>query len=332
MSSSFDSVSVHQFSNINFTEIINDFHDLLIDFKNKNTKKPSFNKEAINRCEALSLKYKLASEQFKSNYRELATYFAEISIEITSYKNKLHSMDSMQSLKKSWNELAGYYEKVLLEIKQKRLPNVNIKNLKHLTPINYPRNIFHATNAVISVVLYHYFLTYNQAVWILGSVFILFTAIEIIRRVFPQTNDFFVNQLFGMISRPQERTKINGASYYALAALLMTLTMPKSPLLLGLIVLGFGDPFANIIGIKFGKTKIFKQKSLEGALAFITISFVLTFLFSFFVLSLPMSISNIAFLCLSTSIVGALIELFSFKLDDNFTILVGATLVASLWF
>ena len=80
-----------------------------------------------------------------------------------------------------------------------------------------------------------------------------------------------------------------------------------------LIVLAFGDSFSAIVGKRFGKTKLFGKRTLEGSIAGIIASFVpLAFLFH------PL----IAFLA---ALGGMLAEYLPF--DDNFTLPLAAGLV-----
>ena len=87
-----------------------------------------------------------------------------------------------------------------------------------------------------------------------------------------------------------------------------------------IILWGFGDAFAALIGIPFGKHKINihkKDKSLEGTLAFIVFGFASAFIFVLlFAPELFLLHTFIPFLCL-LSVCGALTEVFSKEAWDN---------------
>jgi phytol kinase len=97
--------------------------------------------------------------------------------------------------------------------------------------------------------------------------------------------------------------------------------MPGTAVELGLLVLAFGDPAASVLGKRYGKRKLWREKSLVGFNAFIAISFVVSFIF----LSLAMGGETLTWrlgVAAIAAVVGAVTELFSERLDDNFTILV----------
>jgi dolichol kinase len=66
-----------------------------------------------------------------------------------------------------------------------------------------------------------------------------------------------------------------------MGVLLTLISFPKVVALVAIYTLAVADPLSAIIGIKYGKTKIVKGKSLEGSLAFFTASLIITFSYSF---------------------------------------------------
>ena len=56
-----------------------------------------------------------------------------------------------------------------------------------------------------------------------------------------------------------------GALFFALGALFCLIFFEKEVVFAGLVVLSFLDSVATIAGIRFGKTRIYNRKSLEGA-------------------------------------------------------------------
>ena len=80
--------------------------------------------------------------------------------------------------------------------------------------------------------------------------------------------------------------------------------------------LGFliaGSLYNKFIEIKFGKRKIFKNKTIEGSIGFLTGSFIAGYtIYSIFKF-------NIIFL-ITGSIVAAVVELLSINIDDNFSV------------
>ncbi len=86
---------------------------------------------------------------------------------------------------------------------------------------------------------------------------------------------------------------------------------------LAILVLAFGDSFSTVVGIGFGKKKVYGGKSLEGTIAFFLASLAIT---------LPFASPTAAIL---VSIAGALVELLS-PIDDNLAIPPAAGLVIYL--
>jgi len=156
----------------------------------------------------------------------------------------------------------------------------------------------------------------------------ILVGVESGRRFIPKFNDWLMEKVFHKVSRPHERFQINSATYYVWGLFLMVMLFPKEACLLGVLTLGFGDPIASIVGQRYGKIKIFKEKSLEGALAFWLAGFAICLIYQLiYIPQIPLldiiKISSIV------AFVGALTELFTIKIDDNFSIPVISALVAS---
>ena len=92
----------------------------------------------------------------------------------------------------------------------------------------------------------------------------------------------------------------------------MLLFQDQSIIIASLLTMSIADSFAAIIGIKYGKTKIYNNKSLEGSFIF--------FIISFFILIIFIPTLSI-FLCVTIALTVTLVELFSFHyINDNITI------------
>jgi dolichol kinase len=94
---------------------------------------------------------------------------------------------------------------------------------------------------------------------------------------------------------------------------------------ISVIVLGFADPAAGIIGRRYGKIKLAGGRSLEGSLTFVFIGALSTFfLLNKFYNSL--GIYNITIISISAGLFGAIGELLGGIIDDNITIPLSTTL------
>jgi len=122
---------------------------------------------------------------------------------------------------------------------------------------------------------------------------------------------FFFDRLTRNIEK-KENT-FTGATYYLIGCLIvMLLFKDKSIIMASLLIMSIADSFAAIIGIKYGITKIYNKKSLEGSFTFFIISFIIL---NIFISNLSIPISIII------ALIVTLVELFSFHhINDNLTI------------
>ncbi|MEM3412263.1 MAG: hypothetical protein QW735_00995 [archaeon] len=107
-----------------------------------------------------------------------------------------------------------------------------------------------------------------------------------------------------------EREKVKpgeGAIYYLLGCFFAVAFFPKSIYFIGILTLAVEDSFSTVFGKYFGKTKIWKDKSLEGTVA--------GFISCFFILSLFIPIHT----SLLISLIISLVEVFA-PINDNLII------------
>jgi glycerol-3-phosphate acyltransferase PlsY len=112
--------------------------------------------------------------------------------------------------------------------------------------------------------------------------------------------------------RTGETKKFSSISIYLVAFFIIVLVFPREIAFSSAIFLIFGDIFAKIIGLGFGRQKLL-NKTIEGTLAY----FGCTCLCGY-VLYTVLSISPI--ILLFGVVAAPIIELLSFKMDDNFTV------------
>jgi dolichol kinase len=204
-------------------------------------------------------------------------------------------------------------------------------HLPSLRPTNYTRSLFHVTSAAVAVVIIE--LTKNPlAIFFVALAWGLsaWTA-ETLRRVSPGVNARLM-RLFGPVAHPHETHRVNSSTWYATALVFLSATQSLVLCALGVAVLGLGDPAAAWVGRRYGRIKLMHGRSLEGSLAFVAVAMVACFavLLGFHG---AMSLSAMAVVAASAAVAGALAELVSKRLDDNFTIPVSAAAgaVLALW-
>jgi len=130
-------------------------------------------------------------------------------------------------------------------------------------------------------------------------------------------NDIKVKYL-SFLLRDNEKYGYVSSNWFLLGCFLSVLLFQKYIAMLGITVLIFGDAFAALIGIRFGKHRFKNGKSVEGMLAFIGVSYL--FLAGFAVALKPDIFFIIA--ALVSIPVVAIFEIYSkqLKMDDNLLI------------
>ena len=131
--------------------------------------------------------------------------------------------------------------------------------------------------------------------------------------------------------RPHERFQVNSASYYFFGLFLSALLFPKEAVLMGVLILGFGDPVASLVGQRYGRLKLYGEKSLAGSLAFLASGTLVAFIYTLIYMD-SFSIMGKLGLCFFVALVGAAAELFTKKIDDNFTIPVACSMAGAFIF
>lgn len=193
-------------------------------------------------------------------------------------------------------------------------------------PENYARSFFHVLSAAVALVLIRLL---PDRTWIIGvsaSLALMAWTAETARRIHPPVNTYLM-RFFSRIAHHEETYKVNSSTWYLTALLGLAIFAPLRSAELGVVVLGFGDPAAGFIGRRIGRTKIRKNRSLEGTLGFFAVGMVAA-------VGLLLAFHSLAFgpmlaIAAVASAAGALIELATIHLDDNFTIPVTVALVAS---
>ena len=145
----------------------------------------------------------------------------------------------------------------------------------------------------------------------------------------PERDGLFCERIFGAISRPHETHNITSATWYSLALFLGVWLLPQHAIEAGTIVLGVADPAASIVGKAWGKSKIYRDKSLEGSLGFFFAA-VATLVIFFAVINAGYSALAIGITAVSVAAFTTLAELFAGKIEDNFSIPVVGGIVAAV--
>ena len=159
-----------------------------------------------------------------------------------------------------------------------------------------------------------FFLDRLTLLYILIPLSLFFLIIDFLRHHIKLVKDIYL-YLFSKLTRNIEKktNTLTGASYYLIGCLIIIYFFDnKAIIMASLLTMSISDSFAAIIGIKYGKTKIYNNKSLEGSFVFFIITFLIINVFMF-----ELSILK----CIIISLIVTLVELFSSHyINDNLTI------------
>jgi dolichol kinase len=184
-------------------------------------------------------------------------------------------------------------------------------------PTNYTRSLFHVASGLSALALVHYVPSRS---WLIG-VSLAFAAsgwtMELSRRRSRWVNERLM-RVFSPVAHPHERYRVNSSTWYTTALLLLALFAPLPAAEIGVTVLALADPAAALVGRRYGRTRLRAGRSLEGTLAFFAVGAAASLVL--LTLLHPMAVPAMLALAAAGGVAGAITEVFSTRLDDNFTI------------
>jgi dolichol kinase len=193
-------------------------------------------------------------------------------------------------------------------------------------PSNLARSFFHAAAglaAVAAIALLH------DRRWLIAIALpwacFAWTS-ELLRRRYRGAN-LRLMRVLGPIAHPHEWHKVNSATWFVTALLLLATLAPLRSAALGCAVLALGDPAAALVGRRWGRRKIAQNRTLEGALAFVAVGTLVSLAV---VQAVPGAPASPLLLALTAGVVGALTELYSGRVDDNLSIPVVTAVAVTL--
>lgn len=128
----------------------------------------------------------------------------------------------------------------------------------------------------------------------------------------------------GHIMRKKESDRVNGSTYYLLGCFFTMVLFNPTIAIVALLFLDLGDLAAAMVGISFGRTKIYHGKSLEGCIA----CFVVCVVIGLSVFS--HNIRLYEYITVFGALAATLTELFLDQINDNLTIPLISGLVMTL--
>tara|TARA_Y100001970_G_C14004888_1_gene735317 strand:+ start:315 stop:896 length:582 start_codon:yes stop_codon:yes gene_type:complete len=130
------------------------------------------------------------------------------------------------------------------------------------------RKLIHISSSIIPLTIY-FFSKDNVLPWLIFFA-LFFPLLDYLRRYVLFLKKLYY-YIFGYVTRKHEEASFSGATWVFIGSAITLLLFNENIAIISLLILSLSDSAAAIIGIKFGKTKLFK-KSLEGSCAFFIVS------------------------------------------------------------
>lgn len=190
----------------------------------------------------------------------------------------------------------NFYEKSL-----KTLPRQTFLEIKSWRTIMRP--------AAIALPIIYFYTDKKSVLLLVGILALIFLLVDLFRFLFRGLNVYLVKSLF---IKPKELHVFSSMTFFLLATFLTFLIFEKSIAAAAVLFLIFGDFFAKIFGLIFGRIKIF-TKTLEGSMAHFSICLVFGYVLTFFA---PVPFLTV----LIGAFVATFIEILPLPMDDNFSV------------
>ena len=180
------------------------------------------------------------------------------------------------------------------------------------------RRLFHLVNGVSTATAYALLFTHEQVIHIFGTIACIVYVLDRVRMAYPEAvarRAPWMNRLF---LRAEEQVRESAMIPYAIAVLLTILTVPKLAALIAIYTLGIADPLAAVVGIRYGRRHLARNRTLEGSLAFF--GSTLTIAVAVLGWGTDASVLAIAGTSLAIALAAAVFEILPLRIDDNLTI------------
>ena len=304
-----------------------DLHALLTEMQDRRASQAAQLAGAQQVGPTLAERTRLMAKRAKEAAAEWSASRPQMSELLERTSQRLHAIDlgrdfGSRAQRQAANKIAQYYEGLARQLRSE--PSVTV-NLPELRPRNYTRNLFHIANGILGAGLYTA-IDDRMVILAIAAAFVLVMgSLELARRFSGTINRFLVDKVFVSIARPSEAWRMNSATWYGIALLIMLgVGFPRLACIAAVLTLGIGDPMAALIGKRWGRHKLVGRKSLEGTLAFAVSSALLVQVWTmvFFGPTLAAAGGWAAALpvALVAGVAGGVAELFAERLEDNFLI------------
>jgi len=164
----------------------------------------------------------------------------------------------------------------------------------------------------------------KPALLLVGGLTLFFLALDFVRLASRRVNLFFFESVKA-VSKPKEQNTVSSITIFLMAVFLTVLLVEKKLASLAVLFLIFGDFFSKILGLTFGRTKVF-QKTLEGSLAHFCACLAAAY---FFTRVEPVALG----VWLTGAAAASAAEVLPLGVDDNFSVaLISAAVMSAVGF
>ncbi|MCM8780710.1 MAG: hypothetical protein NC908_02150 [Candidatus Omnitrophica bacterium] len=171
--------------------------------------------------------------------------------------------------------------------------------------------------------LIYYFSGKRTTLIVVFGFLCFFICVEIFRfRLICFKEDFF--SLLKYYVKEKEKKNLLTATWFLLSIFLIVVFFRKDIAITAILFLIFGDTASALFGVRFGRTKIIANRSLEGSLAFFAACLLVAIVLNFTLLVLPWYVYILGALS------ATLIEIIPLPLDDNFTVGIFSAIIMSV--
>lgn len=187
--------------------------------------------------------------------------------------------------------------------------------LKQKSDVHLSRKLWHCVGICAMAAIYNLVSTrFSWTLLLAGTAF--FLPLDYLRQKNQALNKLTI-KIFGPVMRKHEMHAISGMTYLFVGCLVLLMLRDRHIITLTLLFLAFGDPIASYFGIRYGKDKIFGNKSLQGTMAAFGACTAISVIYYYFN---NLMIERLLIVAPLSGLIGALAELVPIgKLDDNFT-------------
>lgn len=174
-------------------------------------------------------------------------------------------------------------------------------------------------------ILYYWHYSQNATLLLVGAVGFVFLFLDLVRLRSARINRELMTKVQPLFKK-KEQGRFSSMSWFMASAFLTILLFEKTIAIASLMFLIFGDLFAKIFGLAYGKHRLF-DKTLEGSLAYLAAAIIGVYiLITTIQASLPLLVLG--------AIVATIVEVLPLPIDDNFSVamLSGSTMTIAQFF